>query len=852
MSAPVLMVLALLFSSGVRLAAQTKEVASAPAQLKPLSPDTNALRTPPDSLAKSDNLRLAPNAIEHPVVYHARDSIRFEVENDMAYLYGAAQVDYEKIQLKADYIELNLKNSLVYAKGVPDSTGKLAGNPEFTDGDQTFKAKQMNYNFKTKKGRILEVATKQEQGYLLGDVIKKDSLDNLYIRTGKYTTCEQEDPHFFFLLNKVKVIKNDKIVTGPADLFIAGIPTPLALPFGFFPNKKGRSNGILLPRPFNSDGLGFGLEDLGYYMGLGDKMDLSLNADVYSRGSWRARAKTTYNVRYKYSGNLLLSTANIFQGDKGFPDYAVNRDFNISWTHQQDPKARPNSRFSASVRAGKINNIAQRNIGDYVTSTFNSNISYYQGFAGTPFSLTLAATHDQNTLTRVMNINAPTATFNMAGINPLGSRFTIGKPKWMTDLRLNYQANLRNILQTTDTGFVRDVTTRLGEKMKSGLSNQVGLGTNVRFLKYFTFNPSATYNENLYLQSISREVGRVGERDTIIETLRQGLRSARSLSLSGGITTQVFGMYQFRSGKVKAIRHQITPTVSGVFTPKLSDLPSYVWQGKTVTYSPFEKSAGGPLVSTRTAFINYGLNNLIAIKYKSKKDTLDTFTKANIFDNIGWSGNYNVLADSLRWSPLSFSARTTLLGIFNVQYSSSRSFYALDPSNGRQLATTEWERNGRHSRLTSAVLAVGITLRSKSSGATTGTSPAAQSAEAAQINANRDAYIDFNLPWSLNINYNFIQSKPGFVSTTTQTVTVNGELSLTPKWKLTASSGWDFTRKDLIIPNINIYRDLHCWDMRINIIPYGTRKAYTLDVNVRASVLQDLKLSRKKDWYDLR
>lgn len=800
---------------------------------------------------KNKGLKVSKDAITERVKYKAEDSVRFEINAQKVFLYQDAELFYGDIILKANYVEINLKDNILQSNGTLDSTGKLQGKPIFSDGEQEFKARELKYNLKTKKGKITDVSTKQDQGFLLGDVLKKDSEDNMYLKTGKYTTCENEDPHFYFKLKKVKVVKNKQIVSGPADLYVAEIPTPLAVPFGFFPNKKGRSNGIILPRPFNSEGLGIGLEEFGYYLGLSDNLDLTLSADVYSRGSYRARAASIYAKRYKYSGNLNIGFANILTGQKGFPNYAINRDTRFTWVHNQDPKARPDSRFSANVTVGKINNIAQRSLTDYVQNNFASTISYTKLFTGTPFSLTAQGSQDQNSQTRRMNIRLPQMVFNMMGINPLGSKFIIGKPKFITDLRLSYQADLRNTITTTDTSFVNDITKNLKNVLRNGLNHTATLNTNLRLLKYFTLTPNLNYSESWYMQTIRKEVVKVGENDTLITRNVEEFAAARNMSFGTNLNTIIYGFYQFKKGPVKGFRHQLTPTISYAYTPKLNKEETLMYQGKQITYSKFENGVFGAPGQRASSILNFGLNNLLSMKYISPSDSEKVAKKVNILDALSVNSSYNFLADSMKLSPFSINARTILFNNININYNATVNPYALDNTTGRVTKDYDLNKNNRIGRITNQNLAVTFTLRSKQNNSIKN-SPTADKDQLEQVNRNRDDYVDFNIPYSFSFSYNIVYDKQSFTPRLTQNLAVNADVSITPKWKVTCATSYDFVLKDIVLPNFTVYRDLHCWDLRFNFIPYGPRKSYSIDLNVKASILQDLKLSRKKDWYDAR
>jgi len=804
----------------------------------------------------ADTTKISKDAIESDVKYSADDSVRFEVDSQMVYLYGKAKVIYTEVELKADYIELSLRKNIVYAIGVSDSSGKIVGSPEFKDGDQEFKSDKITYNFETKKGKIINVHTTQDEGYLYGDKVKKDSSDNIYMLHGTYTTCNLEHPHFWFDIYKVKVIKDDKIVTGPANLKIAGVPTPLALPFGFFPNKKGRANGIIIPRPFDSEAWGFGLEEGGYYMGINDNMDLTLTGDIFSRGSFKINAATNYVKRYKYSGSFSVRYTSNKSGEKGFPDYNVAKDMRVYWSHNQDPKARPNSRFTAKVDAGKTNAKAQREINLNIQNTLASSIRYDKIFAGTPFSMAIAANHSQNTATKIVEITAPDILLNMQSINPLGTNFTQGKAKWISDLRLNYNTNIQNKIRGFEEQIFSSKQKNLDSvfaEMRNGMTHNASLATNVKALKYLIVTPSVTYSELWYLQTKTKSWDAVN--DTIATTLNRNFSRANNVGLSASLRTVLYGVYLFKHGNLKGFRHTIQPNISYNYNPGITKNQTYYNPDlqKTIEYSKYEGGIIGQPSTSKSSFVNMGLNNILGIKYKPRKDTLGNFTKVNILDNFGASTSYNVLADSMNWSPINVNARVIILNNFNVSYDLSYNLYALNNNTG--IVTKQYMRDvtGKFARLTSSNFSIQYSLRSKNTKAIITDSKTASQAEIDEINRNRDQYIDFNLPWQISFIYTLSYNKAALVSSYgNHILRVNGDLSLTRKWKITFSSGWDFTAKDIVLPTINVYRDLHCWEMSFNVIPYGPSKQYSLNINVKASVLQDMKLSRRRSWYDLR
>ena len=469
-------------------------------QLNIASKDTskNKKELPPGSLQPS------PDALDSKVDYHARDSMRFDLKAKKIFLYGAADVKYDKIHLTADYIEINWGNNVVHAEGRPDSTGQIVGYPVFDEGSQTFNADRMDYNFKTKKGRLTGIFTQQGDGYLHGSQVKKNENDELFVKNGKYTTCNLPDhPHFYINASKIKVIPDNKIVSGPANLWIEDVPTPLAVPFGIFPNSTKRKSGIIFPTYGESPGLGFFLQEAGYYFGINDYVDASIRGNIYSRGSWGLSAGSSYNYRYHFNGNLDLRYSKILQGDPELLGSSVNKDFFITWKHNQDPKARPNSRFSASVQAGSsnFNKLNSFNANNIVANTFQSSISYAKTFANTPFNMVISAGHSQNTASRIVTLSAPELQVNMNRFYPLKRKNPIGNQRWYEKLGITYTLQSRNTITQADSLFGRPGWT---QKFNNGVQHQIPIATSIQFLKFFTFSPGVNYTERWYFNSIEK------------------------------------------------------------------------------------------------------------------------------------------------------------------------------------------------------------------------------------------------------------------------------------------------------------------------------------------------------------
>nr|MBA3706099.1 LPS-assembly protein LptD [Bacteroidota bacterium] len=505
--------------------------------------------------------------LKEKVHYSADDSMLVDMVNQKAYLYGNAQVIYEDLKLNAGFIEIDFEDKLVRATGIKDSLGKDTQKPVFVQGEDKFTAGSITYNFDTKKGKIKDVITQQGEGYIHGSDIKKDTNNVYYVSHGKYTTCNLEHPHYYIGAKKIKVIPNDKIITGPADLYIADIPTPLAIPFGYFPNKKGRASGILLPTYGESANLGFFLRDGGFYFGANEFIDLALRGDIYSNGSFGAKANTNYRKRYRYNGGLNVSYSRIIQGDAELPNSIKRNDFFITWNHAQDIKAHPSSRFSASVNAGSssFNKYNGNVTGDYLSNTFQSNIAYSKSFLGTPFNFSANARHSQNTITKKIDISLPELALSMNRIYPFKNN-TISGHKWYDKVGISATANARNDINTYDSLLFKEQTL---QEMRNGVRLNVPISTSLNVMKYFILTPSINFSSNIYFKTLSKyydPIKKIALNDTI-----EGLRIANDYSTSVGLSTRLYGDYFFRTKHLKQIRHVATPTLSASYRPDFSE-----------------------------------------------------------------------------------------------------------------------------------------------------------------------------------------------------------------------------------------------------------------------------------------
>jgi len=859
------------------LTSQTVLTARAQVDSIPLvQPDTLNLSdtTSLDTLAVVSPFGLSENAVESKVDYKAKDSIRLDVTSKMVYMYSNNDISYEDINLKADYVEIEFTDNTVYATGSLDTLGNAIGRPVFTMADNSFEADTMKYNYTSKKGLVKGVITSDAEGYLHGEKVKKMPNNISNVADGSYTTCEHEDPHFEFRFKKAKVIPENKIVTGPAYFVVEDVPTPLAIPFGLFPNKKGQRSGIIIPTWGESTQRGFYFENGGYYFAINDYLDFKFVGDIYTLGSWALKPSVNYRKKYRYNGYLNANYAINILGEEGSPDYSRNRDFSVRWVHNQDPKARPNSKLTANVNvvSSEYNKFNPVSSNAYLSNTFQSSINYSKSWAGKYF-LNMSLNHQQNTITREMNLSLPKFTFNVNRFYPLRAQKVTGKLKWYENISVNYNMVGENRINTYDTLLFQE---ELSQQMKNGIKHSVQLSSgSIKILKNIVWSNSINYTERWYSQSqlkswsndsiFSNEDPSAGY--VRIDTIN-GFNAIRDFNFSTSMSTTIYGMFASKYGPVTAVRHVMKPSLSFSIRPDFSS-PEWGYYkyftneyGESERYSLYDGFIYGTAPAGRSGAVSFRLNNNLEMKVKSKKDTITGQKKVVLIENFSISTGYDIARDSLNMNKLSLSGRTTLFKNVQLTYSSSFDPYALDSLN-RRVNKFEWDVNRKLFRPENHTWRLGMSVRLNSEMLTKEReSDEGTDRELQDVNENIEGYLDWNVPWSLNLSYdlnynmrykyengywNYDKSREDKLI---QTLSFSGDLSITKKWKFSFRSGYDFESKKLTYTSININRDLHCWQMRFSWIPYGFRQSWNFSINIKSSLLQDLKLDKKKDFRD--
>lgn len=860
------------------IAQEVSNSASAADSLKLLT-DSLVFNVPDTLLFSADSVALPgakpkkKGAISSKVEYSATDSVSLDMSSQKVFLYREADIKYEKIIQKAAYIEINFNTSILKALPKVDSTGKTYGKPEFSEGDQTFSSEEMQYNFKTRKGMIRNVITKQDEGYLHGEVVKKMDNDVSNMRHGGYTTCNLEHPHFSIKFTKAKVIPDNKIVTGPAYMSIEGVPLPLVLPFGLFPNKKGQMSGIVIPTYGESANRGFYLENGGYYFGISDYMELRLVGDVYSHGSWAVKPLFNYRKRYKFSGSLNFNYSINIEGIKESPSYLRKRDFRLAWTHRQDPKARPKSQFNASVNFGsstfnKYNPVSAQ---DHLTNTFGSSVSYSTNFRN-KVNFSAALRHSQNTTNKSVNLTLPDISLSTNRFNPFRKPGKTADLKWYDNISVNYTMSARNEINIHESTLFKP---EMWDSLQNGMQHVIPISSSVKILKFFTLTNSLNYTERWYSKSILKHWvndSLFTETDTTFgyidtDTIT-GFKAGRDFSFNSSLNTTLYGMLQFKKGPVRAIRHVFRPSVTFSLRPDFGKSEYGYYKevqkdtlGNIQRYSIFSDgrytSIYGSPPDGKSGRVGLSFSNNLEMKVRSKSDTITGMKKVMLIESFSIGTSYDLARDSLRWSPVTLSARTTLFKKLQVQYSASFDPYIQD-TLGRSLNQFEWDVNHRLLRRdnTSWNFSLAWNFSSGKNNKTKRVSPTATPDQLQEIATNPQGYIDWNNPWNLNFTYNLRYTgilnplNESVKRELVQTLGFNGDINITPKWKLNLTSGYDFESNKLSYTSVNIYRDLHCWEMRFNWIPIGYLKSWNFYIKVKASVLQDLKLNRKKDFRD--
>ena len=867
-----------------------------------------------DSIRADSMMRARSNGIDAPVKYSAEDSLVYDAESGTAYLYGNSKVDYENMKLTSDKVHMNLDKSTVRATGTIDSTeeGGIKGKPVFTMGKDEYKSDTMAFNFKSKKGLIKGVYTEQQDGFLSGEVGKRDSTGSIYLQHGRYTTCDKPHPDFYIALSRAKVRPGKDVVFGPAYLVVADVPLPLAIPYGFFPFSKKYSSGFIMPSYGDESDRGFYLRDGGYYFAISDKWDLKLLGEIYTKGSWGVSAASNYRKRYRYSGSFLFSYQDSKTGDKGLPDFAEQESFKIQWNHRQDPKANPYSSLAASVNFA-TSNYERNNLNSMYNpqtltqTTRTSSVSWSTGFSSIGLSLSATTNLAQDMRTSSIQITLPDLNISLSRFYPFKRKHLVGKERWYEKISMSYTGQLANSISTTEDKILHS---NLIKDWKNAFQHTIPVQANFTLFNYINVTPSFNFTDRMYSKKVTRGWDNTLQKEVVRDTT-YGFHNVYNWSMSVGASTKLYGFWvpnrKLFGDKIQAIRHVITPQVSFSYSPNFGArrygyYDSYQYTDasgnvKLVEYSPYQDELYSVPGKYKTEMISWDVSNNIEMKIKSDKDTTG-YKKISIIDELGASMSYNAAADYHRWSDLSMRLRLKWWKNYTFSLNAQFATYAYElDANGKPYVGnhTEWGY-GRLPRFQGMSQNFSFTLNPEklkkwfgrkddkdddkvsvdSDGPDTNIESnmdddlekgkyAAKKKRGNIAETDDDGYMSFNMPWSLTIGYGITmrENTAGRFNTKTmrypykftQTLNFSGNIRISDGWNINFSSGYDFENHAMSMTTASLSRDLHCFNMSASVVlaPYTS---YNFTFRCNAATLTDaLKYDKRSgitnavQWY---
>lgn len=817
------------------------------------------------------SLKFSKDSLDAPVKYEAADSAVILFKEKKALLYGKTKTEYKDINLTAPKVELDQQTQVVTAVNSVDSTGAVMEQAHFKSGTSEFNSDTIRYNFKTQVGLTKNTTTQEGEIYVHGSTAKKVNENTTFIKQARFTTCNLDDPHFAFVTPKMKVINGKLAVSGPAHPEFEGVPVPIWLPFGFYPLSKGRHSGLLPPRFSANEQFGLGLEGLGYYKVLSDNWDVKVFGNVYSYGGWSVNLNPTYRKRYRYSGAFnfsLLATKFNFKGD---PDFLKNKSFSITWAHSVDGKARPGTSFSANVNAGstKYNQLITNNTRQNFQNQLSSSIAYSKSWAGKPYNLTLSANHNQNNLTRLINVSLPDAGFSVSTLYPFQGKNAVGN-KWYQKLGVAYNGTLRNQFSFYDTAFkLKDLIDTLQWGAQHNFPVTLALppiaGGAV------IVSPGVSYSQVWIAQKMRRKWDPAKQKSDT--TITKGFFTDHQLTFSLGFNTAIFGTYQFKkSSRVQGIRHVIRPAISFNYKPDLSRKHYYtdtVSRGFAYRFSEYSGALYPGYGEGKTGGISFQLDNNLEMKMRPKNDTTPDAKKiVKLIDGFGFSSGYNFLRDSMKLDAFNIYFRTTLFEKISITANTVLNPYQANEF-GVDIDKYAWEGGKfKLGRLTYGSVSVSTNFKSKPKDAKKEELKKKQMELAMQDptlgaeqqrllqykDQNPSEFVDFNIPWQVNLGFSlsFVNrlkaDLTGFEKDFTSNMNFSGSFNLTEKWNFSVNGYYDFDTKSLQMFQMGISRDMHCWQMSIDVTPVGLYKFFSFSISPKASVLQDLRINRTRSF----
>lgn len=873
---------------------------------------TDSLATDTVAVAATDSLKTKASkkdAIEAPVYYESTDSMVWS-KNGNAFLYGDGKVVYDKIELTANIITMNMDSSVVHAFGRADSAGVVSGLPVFVDGGTPYESEKMSYNFKSRKGFISNVYTQQGDGFLMGGKAKKDSSNVFYSQDGMYTTCDAEHPHFYIKLTRAKVRPKKDVVSGPLYLVVEDVPLPIALPFGYFPFTSKYSSGIIMPTYGDELERGFYLRDGGYYFAISDKFDLKLTGEIYTKGSWGVGAASTYAKRYKFSGNVNFSYLVTKTGEKGLPDYSVGKNFRFIWNHRQDAKARPNSNFSASVNFSTAN-YERSNL----TSLYNpvlssqsmrtSSISYSHTFPSIGLTVSSSMNLSQNVKDSIISLNLPSLNISLAKKYPFKRRKRKGDERWYEKISVSYSGQFNNSISTKEYKILKS---NFLTDWSNGVKHTIPITATFQLFDHINITPSFNYTARWYFKKINQSWDDVT--NSVVRDTVSGFHRVYNYNLSLSANTTLYGYYKpawfMKKSRIHTVRHVFKPSLSFSFAPDFGNerygyYGTYVYtdedgEARTVEYSPYQGAMYGVPSKGRTGSISLNVSNNLEMKWRTKTDSLK---KISLIDEIGASLSYNLAAKTKPWSNLSTRLRLKLTKNYTFNFNATWATYAYTFNDKGQVIVgdrTEWSY-GRFGRFQGMSHNLSYTLnngtfvkikewfKSKFGGgeddeiedevgggekldrpAEKVGKPGRKPEKAKKADVDEDGYMPFKFQWNVTLSYGITMAEDRSAEINlrnmrypykfTQNLNISGNIGISDNWRINFTSGYNFEYRKLTTTTLNISRDLHCFEMSCGIVlaPYVS---YNFSFRATSQMLADaLKIDKRSSrssnvqWYN--
>ena len=844
-----------------------------------------------DSIFKQDSIAmLRKSSLEAPAFTAARDSIieDFSDGKKLIYYYGDVSVTYGNMKLTADYMEYDLNTSTLYARGTKDTTGVITGRPVMEQGGKSYEMEEVRYNFETNKARITNMITQEQEGILHGKKIKMMPDRSINIANGRYTVCDCEEPHYYLHLSRAKVMTkpSQKTVFGPAWPVIADVPLPLALPFGFIPDRPDRATGILFPSFGEEASRGFYLRDAGLYFVIGDYFDVALTADIYTLGSWAVDLNSRYKVNYKFNGNVSITYSNDQAGEKGSSDFFQTKNFGVRWTHSQDAKARPGTSFSASVNFSSPSNnkYNSTSVTEALQNQISSSISYSKNWNG-KLNLSINALHNQNSKDSSYSFTLPNVTFSVSRFYPFKRKNRVGKEKFYEKFSLGYNTAFQNRINFKASEFNKP---GFWDKFQNGMTHtfQIGL-PNFTAFKYINVTPSVQYGMNWYFRKIEQEYNPdTGQVEKVQGKAFGHFGTSHNYSGSISMSTRIYGLFNFgKHRKLQAIRHVVSPSLSASFSPEKG---TYFNGYRTLTYTDRNgqvktqdyniytgAGTGSPPGKGKTASLNFSLGNNFEAKVRDLADTTGTGTKKiKLIDQLNFSTGYNFLAEEFNMSNISVTMSTSVFGKLGINANAQFDPYAIlvdqDHKSGQRINKFAITQGQGLARMNSASVSLSYSLSGE--GKINGNDGGQQATGNASANYMRMYYhpvtgeyipggwlyyMNPNAPWSVNFNYSysfrrgyqFANGKSTANNTHTQTLGITGQIKLTPRLSMNLTTGFDLMALKMTTTQFSAQYDLHCFNIRVSWVPNGQWESWTFQIAANAAALADLLKYKKSSSY---